>query len=130
MLFQAGCFAQFGPCSFLAGADAPIATQVHAEKTAQLRREVQVLAPRTPGVYGMINARGDLFYVGKAKNLRARLLSYFRPNSRDAKAGKIINQAVSISWENWPHELAALLRELELIRRWRPGWNVRGQPWR
>jgi excinuclease ABC subunit C len=76
----------------------------------------------------MISARGELIYVGKAKSLRARLLSYFRPRSRDPKAGRILAQTRSLVWEAVPSEFAALLRELELIRRWRPRFNVQGQP--
>jgi excinuclease ABC subunit C len=72
----------------------------------------------------------QLIYVGKAKNLRTRLHSYFRKKGRPAKAGKIIAQAKSIVWEIMPSEFASLLRELEVIRRWRPRWNVQGQPLR
>jgi excinuclease ABC subunit C len=78
----------------------------------------------------MLNAVGELIYVGKAKNLRARLLSYFRPRSRDPKAGRIVHQARMLVWEPASSEFAALLRELELIRRWQPRFNVQGQPTR
>ncbi len=90
----------------------------------KVRRE----CPRCPGVYGMLNAKGELIYVGKAKCLRARLLSYFRARSRVPKAGHILGQTSSIAWEASSDEFAALLRELELIRRWRPRFNVQGQP--
>jgi excinuclease ABC subunit C len=76
----------------------------------------------------MVDPAGELVYVGKAKSLRARLLSYFRPKSRDPKAGRIIESTRVIVWEHVPSEFAALLRELELIRRWRPRFNVQGQP--
>jgi excinuclease ABC subunit C len=78
----------------------------------------------------MLDADGVLIYVGKAKLLRARLLSYFRPHSRDPKAGRILEHARAIVWEPGASEFAALLRELELIRRWRPRFNVVGQPQR
>jgi excinuclease ABC subunit C len=78
----------------------------------------------------MLDPCGVLIYVGKAKRLRTRLLSYFRPASRDAKAGRIVTQTQSIVWEVQPSEFAALLRELELIRRWRPRFNVAGEPLR
>jgi excinuclease ABC subunit C len=99
-------------------------------KAARLRSEVRRQCPRRAGVYGMINAHGDLIYVGKAKGLRARLLSYFRPKSRDPRAGKILRQARAILWEPAASEFAALLRELELIRRWRPRFNIHGHPLR
>ena len=76
----------------------------------------------------MLDEQGQLIYVGKAKSLRARLLSYFRPRSRDRKAGVIVGQTRALAWEPGTSEFAALLRELELIRRWRPRFNVQGQP--
>lgn len=107
----------------------PIA-QIGAPRGAALRGQLQPLCPAKPGVYAMLNREGSLLYVGKAKNLRTRLLSYFRAKSRAPKAGRIVRQARTILWETWPSEFAALLRELELIRHWRPSWNVQGQPFR
>jgi excinuclease ABC subunit C len=78
----------------------------------------------------MVNPKGELIYVGKAKCLRTRLLGYFRTKSRDAKAGHILHLTRVLVWEYAPSEFAALLRELELIRRWRPRLNVQGQPGR
>jgi excinuclease ABC subunit C len=91
---------------------------------------VRLLVPRKAGVYGMVDGHEELIYVGKAKNLRTRLLSYFRSRSRPPKAGKVVAQARRILWEVWPAEFASFLRELELIRRWRPRLNVQGQPLR
>lgn len=76
----------------------------------------------------MIDSSNELIYVGKAKCLRARLLSYFRSKSRDPKAGRILRDARAIVWEPATCEFAALLRELELIRRFQPHLNVQGQP--
>jgi excinuclease ABC subunit C len=75
----------------------------------------------------MVDRHGVLIYVGKAKRLRTRLLSYFRAPGRD-KASRILNHTRGIVWEFCPSEFAALLRELELIRRWQPRFNVFGQP--
>jgi excinuclease ABC subunit C len=88
------------------------------------------MAPQSPGVYGMLDSDEQLIYVGKAKNLRVRLQSYFRRKGRPPKAGRIISHTRSILWERTPSEFACLLRELELIRRWRPRFNVQGQPLR
>jgi excinuclease ABC subunit C len=104
--------------------------QVWGGRPSRLRLLVRRECPRLPGVYGMVDAAGELIYVGKAKSLRARLLSYFRPKSRDPKAGAILADTRGIVWEPGPSEFAALLRELELIRRWRPRCNVQGQPGR
>jgi excinuclease ABC subunit C len=89
-----------------------------------------LLAPNCPGVYGFLDRDEQLIYVGKAKNLRIRLASYFRRKGRPAKAGRLIAHARRIVWETAPSEFASLLRELELIRRWRPRGNVQGQPLR
>ncbi|MBY0459438.1 MAG: GIY-YIG nuclease family protein, partial [Gemmataceae bacterium] len=94
----------------------------------KLKRGTKRNAPKHPGVYGMLDNRDRLIYVGKAKNLRARLLCYFRENSRDPKAGKIIEQTRRLVWERTGDEFAALLRELELIQRLRPRYNVLGVP--
>lgn len=118
----------FGASRLACGAT--MMTQVQGHTPSQLRSEVRRLAPRGPGVYGMIDEAGDLIYLGKAKSLRLRLLSYFRRRSRDPKSGKILRHTRAIAWESAPSEFAALLRELELIRRWRPRCNVQGQPLR
>jgi excinuclease ABC subunit C len=127
-LFQREAFNGFGP-SRLTAEPGPL-FRARAKRGGRLRAAVKRHAPRLPGVYGMTDAAGELIYVGKAKSLRARLLGYFRPNSRDEKAGKIIHEARGLVWELAPSEFAALLRELELIRRWRPRFNVQGQPHR
>lgn len=130
MLFTGVAFPGFGPNPFDPHAKAPCLVRIEGKKPAKLRDAVRAGAPRGPGVYGMLDPRGRLIYVGKAKNLRARLMSYFRPASRDPKAGRIVRQTRSLLWEPGPSEFAALLRELELIRRFRPGYNVQGQPGR
>lgn len=120
----------FGPNQLEPFSDPPRLIRVSTARGSGLRAQVRKKCPRRPGVYGMVSRKGELVYVGKAKCLRARLLSYFRIKSRDAKAGRILDQAKSIVWEYAPSEFAALLRELELIRRWRPRYNVQGQPGR
>ena len=112
----------------MSGVAAPPLEAIHGHRPSRLREKVRKRCPRKPGVYGMVDASGELIYVGKAKCLRSRLLSYFRPNSRDPKAGRIIENTFVIAWELATSEFAALLRELELIRRWQPRFNVQGQP--
>ena len=103
-------------------------SQVRGKRPSRLRNGVQSHSPRLPGVYGMYDDRGRIIYVGKAKNLRSRLLSYFRVGSRDPKAAKIIQHTRVLVWEQTGDELAALLRELELIQTLRPRFNVLGVP--
>lgn len=119
-----------GPCALAHDDSLPPLTCIQGSRPAQLRKEVRLQCPAKPGIYGMVAASGELIYVGKAKSLRARLLSYFRPDSRPAKATRIVRQTAALVWEVCHSEFAALHRELELIRRWRPRWNVQGQPLR
>ncbi len=129
-LFRDGKFHDLGPCASVPAAIERRCARVEGIKAAALRGQVRLLAPNRPGIYGMLDADEQLIYVGKAKNLRVRLQSYFRRKGRPPRAGRIIAQARSIIWEVLPSEFASLLRELELIRRWRPRWNVQGQPLR
>ena len=129
-LFPSIPFAGFGPSAFVVGDEQARLCRTGTGKAARLRSQLRLLAPNRPGVYGMIDGHGELIYVGKAKDLRTRLHGYFRSGSRPRKAGKIVAHTTAILWEICPTEFASLLRELELIRRWRPRLNVQGQPLR
>jgi excinuclease ABC subunit C len=129
-LFSHRAFTGFGPSRFAPPGGPAELEGVRSGSAAGLRARVRIICPPLPGVYGMVDDRGDLIYVGKSRSLRSRLLSYFRTRSRDPKAGRIIGQTRVIAWETAPTEFSALLRELELIRRWRPRFNVEGQPGR
>ncbi len=128
-LFPASPFDGFGPSRFRPPTDPFEGRGVRGRRPARLREGVGPHAPRVPGVYGMMDTRGRVVYVGKAKNLRARLLSYFRESS-DPKAGRILEHTRTLVWEHATNEFSALLRELELIQRLRPRFNVLGQPGR
>jgi excinuclease ABC subunit C len=128
-LFPVDAFAGFGSTTARPAAFDPALGRVKSRKEKKLRAGVRETAPKLPGVYGMLGKHGDLIYVGKAKSLRARLMSYFR-DSRDSKAGRILQHTHTLVWETVPDEFAALVRELELIRRHRPRFNVLGQPGR
>jgi len=129
-LFSRPVFAGFGPDGLDPTSPPSPLHRAMGRRPGVLRAAVRAECSRRPGVYGMLDETGRLIYVGKAKSLRARLLSYFRPNSRDDKAGRILQHTRTLVWEIVPSEFAALLRELELIRRWRPRFNVQGQPQR
>ncbi len=105
----------------LALAAAPAADGLDA-----LRERVKATAGRRPGVYRFLDAEGGVFYVGKAKDVRARLLSYFSAPWPDSKAAHLIRAAADVTWRYVPSEFAALLEELRLIARLRPFSNVRG----
>lgn len=89
----------------------------------RLERRVRALAEQRPAVYRMLDHRGRVVYVGKAKRLRARLLSYFRATHRE-KAARILEAAHDIQWDYAPSEFAACLAELRQIRKYRPWFNV------
>jgi excinuclease ABC subunit C len=85
---------------------------------------VKQSAENRPAVYRMIAADGEIVYVGKSKQLRSRLLSYFRGRYPDDKGARILRDAHAIEWEYVASEFAALLTELRLIKRYRPRRNV------
>jgi excinuclease ABC subunit C len=92
----------------------------------QLRQRVRALAENRPAIYRMTDAMGRVIYVGKAKRLRTRLLTYFRAEYPDDKAARILYAASDVTWDYVPSEFAAYLGELRQIRRHRPHFNHRG----
>ncbi|MEM7781882.1 MAG: GIY-YIG nuclease family protein [Planctomycetota bacterium] len=84
--------------------------------------------PLTPGVYGWLDSRQQICYIGKSKCLKKRLLTYFAKQPSDKKAFRIRQHGHSLVWEATTNELLSLIREQELINRWRPEFNTQGQP--
>ncbi len=91
---------------------------------AQLKQRVSAFTEDRPAVYRMLDATGQVIYVGKAKQLRTRIMSYFRAKAPD-KAARILLAADDIQWDYVPSEFAALLRELREIKQHRPVYNSR-----
>ena len=91
---------------------------------ALMRSLVRESAADRPGVYRMLSSSGEVVYVGKSKRVRTRLLSYFRCAYPEEKGARILREAESIDWEYTPSEFAALLKELRLIKTFRPRLNV------
>jgi len=88
-----------------------------------LRTRIRRLAEPRPGTYRMIDPHGRVLYVGKAKRLRSRLLSYFRASYPEDKAARILHAAADVVWDYAPSEFAAHLSELRQIARLRPPFN-------
>ena len=86
------------------------------------------LCPLCPGVYAWLDHNQQICYVGKSKALRKRLLSYFAKNPAEKKVERIRQTSRTLVWEPMSDELLALIREQELINRWRPEFNTQGQP--
>lgn len=83
------------------------------------------LAPTSPGVYRMLNAAGDVLYVGKAKSVRKRLSSYARANAPlPARILRMIAATVTVEIVSTTTETEALLLEANLIKQLRPRFNV------
>src|SRR6478609_563205 len=83
------------------------------------------LAPTSPGVYRMLNAAGDVLYVGKAKSVRKRLASYARANAPlPARILRMIAATVTVEIISTSTETEALLLEANLIKQLRPRFNV------
>jgi excinuclease ABC subunit C len=81
-------------------------------------------APQGPGVYRMIGAAAEVLYVGKAKNIRKRLLSYARPTGDVTRIARMVAITASIEFVTTATETEALLLEANLIKRLRPRFNV------
>jgi excinuclease ABC subunit C len=82
------------------------------------------LAPTSPGVYRMIGAAGEVLYVGKAKNLRKRVIAYARPTGHEARIARMIAATTALEFVSTASETEALLLEANLIKRLRPRFNV------
>jgi excinuclease ABC subunit C len=81
--------------------------------------------PTDPGVYLYKNADGEVIYVGKAKNLRSRVRSYFVEGaSEDAKTGSLLREAVDIEYIVVGNEREALALENNLIKQKKPRYNI------
>ncbi|MBQ9105848.1 MAG: excinuclease ABC subunit C, partial [Mailhella sp.] len=90
-----------------------------------MERPLPSSIPATPGVYLYKDASGRIIYVGKARDLRKRVLSYFRPADQlTAKTRAMISKADSIEFLNTTTEKEALLLEASLIKKHRPHYNI------
>ena len=101
-----------------------IALPLPAPDLDGLKHRVKGTAEPRPGIYRMLDGSGRVLYVGKAKQLRARLLSYFQAKYPEDKGARILHAANDSAWEYVSSEFAAHLAELREIRKWRPPYNV------
>jgi excinuclease ABC subunit C len=81
-------------------------------------------APSAPGVYRMSDAAGEVLYVGKAKNIKKRVLAYARPTGHDSRIERMIAATSALEFVTTRSETEALLLEANLIKRLRPRFNV------
>ncbi len=98
------------------------------ERPATISRQVKSL-PTGPGLYFMKGAGDTVLYIGKAKNLRSRVASYFQPGSdlaasRGPKIAEMISKVKSVDFLETPNEVEAVLAEARLIKDIRPPYNT------
>ncbi len=77
-----------------------------------------------PGVYRMLDAKGQVLYIGKARNLKQRVSSYFRSNQTSAKVHSLVMQVRAIEITVTHTEGEALILESNLIKQFKPRYNV------
>lgn len=87
-------------------------------------RNVLKTLPARPGVYRMQDARGDVLYVGKARALKNRVANYTQPAKLSNRLRRMIAQTRSMTVVTTNNEAEALLLEAQLIKRFRPAYNV------
>tara|TARA_B100000959_G_scaffold148943_1_gene156310 strand:+ start:152 stop:1996 length:1845 start_codon:yes stop_codon:yes gene_type:complete len=81
--------------------------------------------PKKPGVYQFINDKGEIIYIGKAKDLRVRVRSYFQKNKyQTPKNQSMIKRISDLDWIVVSSEVEALLTEANLIKENRPHYNI------
>ncbi|WGM88440.1 MAG: excinuclease ABC subunit UvrC [Candidatus Bathyarchaeum tardum] len=80
--------------------------------------------PTQPGVYLFKNSKGEIIYIGKAKNLRARVRSYFSKSDQTPKTRHLIARIRSIEWIIVFNEVEALLLENKLVKKHKPKYNI------
>ena len=80
--------------------------------------------PTSPGVYRMFDDKGDVLYVGKAKNLKARVGSYARGQAHSNRIARMISQTTAMEFVTTATETEALLLEANLIKQLKPRFNV------
>jgi DNA polymerase III epsilon subunit family exonuclease len=91
------------------------------------KRSLAFGAPTRPGVYVFRDAHGQALYVGRARDLRARLRSYFRTERQRPAVEAALAAVERVEWTVLGSELEAALEELRLIRELRPPANARGK---
>ena len=97
-------------------------------KSSDLGKEVikkeLPLTPKSPGVYRMINHKGDVLYVGKAKNLPNRLKSYVSEKNHIIRTERMLSQTHKVEITTTSNESEALLLEANLIKKFKPKFNI------
>jgi excinuclease ABC subunit C len=93
--------------------------------TAELQLKLNTL-PTSPGVYQFKNASGKIIYIGKAKNLKARVRTYFQKSGRiDPKTARMVSHVADLDLLVTDSEIESLILEANLVHEYKPRYNVR-----
>ena len=93
-------------------------------KTSEYLKGIVSNLPEKPGIYQYLNAEGTIIYVGKAKNLKRRVYSYFSKEHQPGKARVLVSKIADIRYIVVNSEEDALLLENNLIKKYKPRYNV------
>jgi excinuclease ABC subunit C len=102
---------------------APTAGPTELKGAAAIQRRIPSL-PNGPGVYRMLDARGDVLYVGKAKSLRKRVPAYTKAEGLSARLARMVALTRDLDVTTTASEVEALLLECNMIKRHRPPFNI------
>ena len=97
-------------------------TQLHLGVEV-IRSYVQTL-PHKSGVYRMLNAKGDVLYVGKAKSLRNRVTSYTQVEQMPVRLKRMVAETTKMEFVTTRSKVEALLLESNLIKKFLPRYNI------
>lgn len=94
------------------------------EKRLSYLKSIVLNLPETPGCYQYLNEQGKIIYVGKAKNLKRRVSSYFNKNQQTRKTRLLVGKICDIKYVVVKTEEDALLLENNLIKKYQPHYNI------
>ncbi|UCI32824.1 excinuclease ABC subunit UvrC [Mesorhizobium sp. B4-1-4] len=102
----------------------PHAGDTEGQVGAEVIQTLVKRLPNAPGVYRMMNATGDVLYVGKARSLKKRVTNYAQGRFHTARIGRMVRETATMEFVVTRTEIEALLLEANLIKRLRPRFNV------
>jgi len=97
---------------------------ISSEIGKEVIKKELALIPKLPGVYRMLNEKGDILYVGKAKNLPNRLKSYIAEKNHIIRTERMLSQTRKLEITTTSNESEALLLEANLIKKHKPKFNI------
>lgn len=99
-------------------------SEISLQRGAEIIREFAQKLPESPGVYRMLNDGGDVLYVGKAKALKRRVMSYTNINRHPERLKRMVAETAKMEVVNTATEVEALLLESNLIKKLKPRYNI------